>query len=62
MRKEVKPRGKKTPPQNKMHQKKKITDEIHHVAGRQSPKPRKNGKSMKHDLMMTDHNLLQSVC
>jgi hypothetical protein len=44
MRKEGKPRGNKTTPQNTMKQKKKKTDEIHHVAGIQSPKPRKNDK------------------
>jgi hypothetical protein len=59
MRKEGKPRGNKTTPQKKMHQKKKIIDEIHHVVGIQSPKPIKNDKSMKHDRMMTYHNLLQ---
>jgi hypothetical protein len=46
-------------PQNTMYQKNRKIGEIHHVAGRQSPKPRKDEKSMKRDLMMTDHNLLQ---
>jgi len=46
----------KPSPQSTMYQKKRNKGEIHHVVGRQSSKPRKYDKPMKHDLMMENFN------
>jgi len=50
--------GKKPPHQKTIHPKNKRIDETHHVEGSQSPKPIKNFKAMKHDMIMTYHNML----